>query len=620
MNPFSYETSKLSHPHHIRVLKIHPAPSLDTPIRCDIEVVSLDNDPAYAALSYCWGNGDFDHSLTCDGQKLNITASLDEALRTFRQFTSPDRPDDGTKFIQPIIWADAVCINQNDFDEKNTQVPLMGRIYAQAKRVFIFLGEESRFTSPAIEFAKLLWTQASEFQEANKDLGTPEVLRKMPVPGENDPRWRALVHFLSRPWFHRCWIIQEFSMCPDRTFLWGNHAFQWIILDVVSRLILENSTVSLILASLLKTVAPQKPNPRFWDANSLTSLFMLRALAGTIAVDELFEIMHGRQAPRDRFSLWTLLMECGLLFDATNPRDKIYSLLGMASDANDGQLPKPDYRLTVETVFEQFARYFIEKGMGLDVIAMAGQERSSQLQEMPSWVPDFTTTPWPLRWSNYSNTKDDIFTAASELAPSITLHLKHISIRGAVIDEITKVGFGMAEAQVGHSSAHHEWIRSAQKIMSEVKPQLSTKDIDLILADIVTAEDPSGKVPSSEVLTAFNTLLRFTTSYVHMDIAMSPPTFDADALKYNIYMLSAVSIMAGTRFMVTKSGRVGLVPNPAKTGDNLCFFAGATVPYVLRDKGTENSYMLIGKAYVKGIMHGEILHGAVPEISDIHIR
>jgi hypothetical protein len=39
-----------------------------------------------------------------------------------------------------LIWADAVCINQADDEEKSWQVRMMGDVYRNADRVLIWLG------------------------------------------------------------------------------------------------------------------------------------------------------------------------------------------------------------------------------------------------------------------------------------------------------------------------------------------------------------------------------------------------------------------------------------------------------------------------------------------------
>ncbi len=39
------------------------------------------------------------------------------------------------------VWIDFICINQDDTQDKNRQIPLMSRIYQQASRVIVYLGE-----------------------------------------------------------------------------------------------------------------------------------------------------------------------------------------------------------------------------------------------------------------------------------------------------------------------------------------------------------------------------------------------------------------------------------------------------------------------------------------------
>ncbi|KAH9209827.1 heterokaryon incompatibility protein-domain-containing protein, partial [Leptodontidium sp. 2 PMI_412] len=59
-----------------------------------------------------------------------ISKSLVEALFTIRENQSQDR----------ALWIDQISINQTDEDEKSGQVPNMGRIYSEAKKTLIWLG------------------------------------------------------------------------------------------------------------------------------------------------------------------------------------------------------------------------------------------------------------------------------------------------------------------------------------------------------------------------------------------------------------------------------------------------------------------------------------------------
>jgi hypothetical protein len=119
--------------------------------------------PPYLALSYVWGKSTDREPIACNGHILQITVSLAQALRRLR----PSRvsSDTGTRSAglqslngeavekeeeeedqviseelcdqsvregaSKMVWADAICINQEDVIERNHQVQLMKEIYLQ---------------------------------------------------------------------------------------------------------------------------------------------------------------------------------------------------------------------------------------------------------------------------------------------------------------------------------------------------------------------------------------------------------------------------------------------------------------------------------------------------------
>lgn len=94
----------------------------------------------YHALSYVWGSKFDPNIVTCNGYDLDITSNLHDALQQLRE--------DG---IDGLIWVDAVCINQNNLDERARQVRLMRKIYSHAEMVYVWLGKESPNAAAGIE-------------------------------------------------------------------------------------------------------------------------------------------------------------------------------------------------------------------------------------------------------------------------------------------------------------------------------------------------------------------------------------------------------------------------------------------------------------------------------------
>ncbi|KAF2029865.1 heterokaryon incompatibility, partial [Setomelanomma holmii] len=83
----------------------------------------------YTALSYVWGDPEASKNVTINESTLSITKNLEVALRHLQ-----------CADIHPAICIDPVCINQNDCDEKNDQIPRMSRIYSNARNVLAWLG------------------------------------------------------------------------------------------------------------------------------------------------------------------------------------------------------------------------------------------------------------------------------------------------------------------------------------------------------------------------------------------------------------------------------------------------------------------------------------------------
>ncbi|KAF3004766.1 hypothetical protein E8E13_001319 [Curvularia kusanoi] len=120
---------------HIRVLLILPAtePDFSDTISCQLSEESLDSDPLpkYRALSYVWGNTSNPKTVLLNGQPFPVRNNLWTFLAQARKhgYTDP-------------AWIDAVCINQDDTDERNKQVALMGRVYCSATDVRVWLEDE----------------------------------------------------------------------------------------------------------------------------------------------------------------------------------------------------------------------------------------------------------------------------------------------------------------------------------------------------------------------------------------------------------------------------------------------------------------------------------------------
>jgi hypothetical protein len=129
MESFTYSPIDLEGPTS-RLLQLH-AGTESSKITCTLFDAWLDPNIVipYEALSYTWGDTRKTNAIEVNGRSLGITANLHVALQHLR-LDDEDR----------IMWIDAVCINQDNVEERGHHVKQMARIYQLAERVVIWLG------------------------------------------------------------------------------------------------------------------------------------------------------------------------------------------------------------------------------------------------------------------------------------------------------------------------------------------------------------------------------------------------------------------------------------------------------------------------------------------------
>ncbi|KAK2729889.1 hypothetical protein CKAH01_10054 [Colletotrichum kahawae] len=211
----------------IRLLVLDPSHETTAPLSgCLINTTlfACDSDFAngYLALSYVWGNTALTSSVRIEGIDVGITDRLAEALTQLRN-ACPGVPQ--------RIWADAVCINQSDTAEKNSQVRLMGNIFSLAKATVIYLGP----SSPGIETIFKAVTESKPRFVAVDRAGKPQVaiarnlhkVEKVHVKPGLMPSAAAIDELLQRPWFTRVWVTQELLLSRDAWVQCGALRVRW---------------------------------------------------------------------------------------------------------------------------------------------------------------------------------------------------------------------------------------------------------------------------------------------------------------------------------------------------------------------------------------------------------
>jgi hypothetical protein len=140
MPQYSY-SPLLSGSDSIRLLRLMPHKDETTDIRCELFEYSLqDGTHLYEALSYVWANPDKKLPIFMHDCSFNVTVNLHAALLRLRNHS-----------MERIVWVDALCIDQANQKEKEHQIHSMAKIYSQANRVIVWLGEAEDNSDQALE-------------------------------------------------------------------------------------------------------------------------------------------------------------------------------------------------------------------------------------------------------------------------------------------------------------------------------------------------------------------------------------------------------------------------------------------------------------------------------------
>jgi Heterokaryon incompatibility protein (HET) len=191
--PSKYQYRPLQDQGSFRILILAPAKP-DDPLKGSLEVVNIHTVGSYEPISYVWKEpgppnrtyeisireGDDERSLELRG------GSLFAALVRLRL---PDRPR--------RIWADQICINQDDPSERGQQVPLMNDIYKSASHVLVWLGLDASAEAKSA-FHLIHHIDKRLRDEAER----PKFHRQFTqdLERQTDEEWKALNHLTNRSW------------------------------------------------------------------------------------------------------------------------------------------------------------------------------------------------------------------------------------------------------------------------------------------------------------------------------------------------------------------------------------------------------------------------------------
>lgn len=431
----------------IRVLELAPGEAADG-LTGELKVVSLDTNVCYDAISYVWGSNVLPSTIELPSGRLQITMSVDRALRRFRDWTEKRR-----------LWADSICINQTDDDEKSRQVALMGDIYRQASKVLIWVGEADEgcdMSGLAFWMMQFLSSFAVENRLHLTNVpGPDEVFDPLCITKLQHAFSGALRELRQRshaeaPLRQNLWHpeIDQIPLelrgllldCvgtgrvhkPGRSIDVGGVASQPCILTcpcqcVSASLTTDDETCFLLAVDSVITLFARPWFERIWvlQEAALAREAAFRCGSHEIPLDSVFNaastikhaldwryiaecprmravrqatlfsnVVYGCARPDAGGGLPTIL-EATRNFDSTEPRDRIYGILSMVNDITVGTVPLlPDYRIPMAKLWANVAASYLTSKPALgarpyEVLCLARLSGRSRPTNRPSWAADF---------------------------------------------------------------------------------------------------------------------------------------------------------------------------------------------------------------------------------------
>ncbi|KAH8597879.1 heterokaryon incompatibility protein-domain-containing protein [Bisporella sp. PMI_857] len=342
----------------IRLLSLQPG-NFNDDIYCKLSHAELDQNLRFTALSYTWGDPNVQKAIVVDGHALDVTINLYDALQHMRH------PTEWRTF-----WIDAVCINQADLGERSRQVLRMRDIYSLATTVEVWLGKaDGDDDAAAMELIGRLGALVPDAEEQltqGSDAKSQEVFAEefeKCTPGVA----RALAHIFKRPWWLRVWIVQELSLAKQdmARVRCGGMVLPWLYF-LITAYAIESSWF--IIDSIISSGFPDERLDAFMQG------IRMAQCRRTTPAGPCFTLLELLNQHRD----------C----EATDPRDKVFGLLGLSGDVDNIGI-KPDYTISPQETYTDLFKKHVAATRSLDMICAGRHPRN--FNDLPSWVPDWST-------------------------------------------------------------------------------------------------------------------------------------------------------------------------------------------------------------------------------------
>ncbi|KXX82220.1 Heterokaryon incompatibility protein 6, OR allele [Madurella mycetomatis] len=522
-------------------------------------------------------------AIRIDGSPVSVTANLETALSYL--WHDPEVGQHRT------LWVDAICINQADLTEKASQIRMMYEIYASAASVLAWTGEASETDNIAEAFQAAIDLKKavrSQYAFSQGSLGVrAQILQTVCLwLTMVTPSLAGLLDHLPKNLF----AIADDGDVVHSSWLASNlHSFD--------RYLREDGSVvpgiNMLVASIPKAME-----------------------------------LHPQM----------LILSLASKFAATEPRDKVYALLGLFGD--DYKSFPIDYCEDVETIYQTLTYTMISKQQNLRILN-GNRSHPSWQRMQASWTLD----PYQVSIENPDGfPEDSLYRTGGKELPIATWDklAKTLTVRGLRLTRLKRV-----------EGPFKPNLHSILKLTNDIFPSLHTdpnlferawktalrvtgglRSDKFAVTDFFADDTPNYSAIASHfwspnpspALEAFYSTLLDDSSIINdeaIQTVLSSPLSSTSKIPLPINPTTKQYIPKGTAreflarlakslayrcFCIAESGDYCILgPYGSRPEDVIAVFVGEKKPYVLRERdGTSGRFELVGDAFVEGVMAGEL--------------
>ncbi|KAK3069458.1 hypothetical protein LTR53_012190 [Teratosphaeriaceae sp. CCFEE 6253] len=562
-----------------RVLVVEPGLP-EQPVRCTFTTASLSDSaiPAYETVSYVWGDTGLRGIVSVDGHDLDVPLTARKVLERMRD---PDRPR--------TVWIDAVCIDQRNLRDRNYLVQLMCEIYSHTTVGFVWLGEDDCDVRRTFGAIRGLYEEArreTEGFETFKETVWPGWWQVYGSPTSVQFEPESMARLFSNSWFSRLWCVQEAALAPRSICHCGAHSIP----------LLHLLRAAIWLYSKNKTL----PEP----LSGMSGL--ARAVHIASYTDELLE------SPFQKGSNLLWMMNTLRQYDASLDKDHIYGLIGMYQRfTSNYDLPPslaPRYDRSAQDIYSDATKLAMAELERADPLLYICHHSTEEVENnwLPTWIPqwqrkqDLTIDTWPLNYSGFTAsgaTKVRIDLAAREALGTLTLD-------GFVLGRVKAFTAAFTSDVLRSGGEYLRLSACAEALVAGVGAEAGELAQTLV-ASLSQQRTPMGR---GQCVAGYRALRQVLLKQEQLPepAHKSDEDIDSETIATSRTYREALDRWLRNRCVfVTQAGHVGAGPKVMREDDLITILCGSRVPIILRRRGQTDAYVVVGPAYVNGVMLGE---------------